>query len=61
MENKIKEVRESNSNAFSYTGDIHVKVVEDDRVYYENYFHNNGTNSYNNTLHNITGMHINEA
>ena len=43
MENKIKEVKESNSNAFSYTGDIHVKIVEDDRVYYENYFHNHGT------------------
>ena len=37
MENKIKEVKESNSNAFSYTGDIHVKVVEDNRVYYDNY------------------------
>lgn len=24
-------------------------------------FHNNGTHSYNNTLHNITGMHIKEA
>ena len=43
MENKIKEVKESNSNAFSYAGDIHVKIVEDDRVYYENYFHNHGT------------------
>ena len=43
MENKIKEVKESNSNAFSYTGDIHVKVVEDDRIYYDNYFHNHGT------------------
>ena len=43
MENKIKEVKESNSNAFSYTGDIHVKIIEDDRVYYENYFHNHGT------------------
>ena len=44
MENKIKEVKESNSNAFSYTGDIHVKVVEDDRIYYENSRHN--VNSY---------------
>ena len=44
MENKIKEVKESNSNAFSYTGDIHVKVVEDNRIYYENYFNNHGTN-----------------
>ena len=43
MENKIKEVKESNSNTFSYTGDIHIKVVEDDRIYYENYFHNHGT------------------
>ena len=43
MENKIKEVKESNSNALSYTGDIHIKVVEDDRIYYENYFHNHGT------------------
>ena len=43
MENKIKEVKESNSNAFSYTGDIHVKIIENDRVYYENYFHNHGT------------------
>ena len=43
MENKIKEVKESNSNAFSYTGDIHVKIVEDNRVYYDNYFHNHGT------------------
>ena len=43
MENKIKEVKESNSNAFSYAGDIHVKIVEDDRVYYDNYFHNHGT------------------
>ena len=39
MENKIKEVKESNSNAFSYNGDIHVKIVEDNRIYYENYFH----------------------
>ena len=43
MENKIKEVKNSKSNAFSYTGDIHVKIVEDDRIYYENYFHNHGT------------------
>ena len=43
MENIIKEVKKSKSNAFSYTGDIHVKVVEDDRVYYDNYFHNHGT------------------
>ena len=43
MENKIKEVKESNSNAFSYNGDIHVKIVEDNRIYYENYFHNHGT------------------
>ena len=42
MENKIKEVKESNSNAFSYTGDIHIKIIEDSRVYYENYFHNHG-------------------
>lgn len=43
MENKVKEVKNHKSNAFSYTGDIHVKVVEDDRVYYDNYFHNHGT------------------
>ena len=43
MKNTIKEVKKSKSNALSYTGDIHVKIVEDDRVYYDNYFHNNGT------------------
>ena len=43
MENKIKEVKESNSNAFSYTGDIHVKIVEDNRVHYDYYFHNHRT------------------
>lgn len=43
MKNKIKEIKNSESNAFSYTGDIHVKVVEDDRIYYDNYFHNHGT------------------
>ena len=43
MKNIIKEVKESKSNVLSYTGDIHVKIVEDDRVYYDNYFHNNGT------------------
>ena len=43
MENKSKEVKECSANAFSYTGDIHVKIVEDDRVYYDNYFHNHGT------------------
>lgn len=43
MKNAIKEVKRSKSNALSYAGDIHVKIVEDDRVYYENYFHNHGT------------------
>ena len=43
MKNIIKEVKKSKSNALSYAGDIHVKIVEDDRVYYENYFHNHGT------------------
>ena len=40
MKNTIKKVKRSKSNALSYAGDIHVKIVEDDRVYYENYFHN---------------------
>ena len=43
MKNTIKEVKRSKSNALSYVGDIHVKIVEDDRVYYENNFHNHGT------------------
>lgn len=43
MKNKAKKVKKSKSNTFNYVGDIHVKVVEDDRVYYENYFHNHGT------------------
>ena len=43
MKNAIKEVKRSKSNALSYAGDIHVKIVEDDRVYYENNFHNHGT------------------
>ena len=43
MKNTIKKVKRSKSNALSYVGDIHVKIVEDDRVYYENNFHNHGT------------------
>lgn len=43
MKNTIKNVKRSKSNALSYVGDIHVKIVEDDRIYYENYFHNHGT------------------
>ena len=43
MKNTIKKVKRSKSNALSYVGDIHVKIVEDDKVYYENNFHNHGT------------------
>ena len=43
MKNTIKKIKRSKSNVLNYVGDIHVKIVEDDRVYYENNFHNHGT------------------
>ena len=42
MAKKIEKHTKSKHN-FTYVGDIHVQVVDEDRVYYDNYFHNHGT------------------
>ena len=41
MSNRVKKIMDSSQN-LNYTGDIHIQVLNDNRIYYDRYLHNHG-------------------